>query len=226
MEATELIPWAQVKEMSEVVAKSGLFGVKTNEQALALMMIAQAEGSHPMVAARDYHIIDGKPTLKADAKLGRFIHDGGKVEWIDYDEKKVSGKFTHPLTGSIVVTWTIEMAQRAGLINKDNWKKYPRAMLRARVIGEGVTTMAPWVAAGIITKEDAEDIEPQPRIQPPDPIETPVEVVETTTGEPRQRRNRKQADAAPTPEPEPKPEPPTAPQPVMEPPKNAVNLFD
>jgi hypothetical protein len=30
------------------------------------------------------------------------------------------------------VTWTIEMARAAALLNKDNWKHYPDAMLRAR----------------------------------------------------------------------------------------------
>jgi hypothetical protein len=203
---TALIPFSEVKEMSQVVVKSGLFGVKTPEQALALMMLAQAEGLHPMVAARDYHIIDGKPSLKADTKLGRFVRDGGNVEWIDYSEKVVSGKFTHPKTGAITVTWTIEQAQRAGLISKDNWRKYPRAMLRARVIGEGVTTMAPWVAAGIVTKEEADDFDVLPQLTPPiadvplaDVTKSEPIAPSTTEAKPRTRRTKAQIEAAANP---------------------------
>jgi len=34
------------------------------------------------------------------------------------------------------VTWTLEMAERAGLLNKQNWKKYPEAMLWARAASQ------------------------------------------------------------------------------------------
>ena len=58
-----------VWKMAQAVARSGLFGMREPEQAMALMLIAQAEGTHPALAARDYHIVDGRPTLKADAML-------------------------------------------------------------------------------------------------------------------------------------------------------------
>jgi hypothetical protein len=76
--STALIPVDQVERMALAVAKSGLFGVKTSDQAMALMLIAQAEGMHPAIAARDYHVINGRPTLKADAMLARFQQAGGK----------------------------------------------------------------------------------------------------------------------------------------------------
>lgn len=189
-----LITMDQIERMAEKVAKSGLFGVKTPDQAFALMMLAQAEGLHPMVAARDYHIIEGKPSLKADTKLGRFVQDGGSVVWVEYTDRVVSGKFSHPKTGTITVTWTIEMAQKAGLMNKQVWKSYPRAMLRARVIGEGVTTMAPWVAAGIITKEEAEDLDTIPLIDPA--VAQAVAATASTPAESPRRRGRKPAAKA------------------------------
>ena len=50
----------EVQQLATSIARSGLFGMKTPEQALALMMIAQAEGRHPALAARDYDIIQGR----------------------------------------------------------------------------------------------------------------------------------------------------------------------
>ena len=41
-----LIPYNDVEKMGSAIAKSNLFGVKTPEQAVALMLIAQAEGLH------------------------------------------------------------------------------------------------------------------------------------------------------------------------------------
>ena len=78
---TALVPVDQIERMAISVAKSGLFGVKNPDQAMALMLIAQAEGLHPAIAARDYHIINGRPALRADAMLARFQNAGGRVEW-------------------------------------------------------------------------------------------------------------------------------------------------
>jgi hypothetical protein len=143
--------------MALAVAKSGLFGVKTADQAMALMLIAQAEGLHPAIAARDYHVINGRPTLKADAMLARFQTAGGSVRWGEYTERRVSGTFTHPQGGSVEVAWTVEMATSAGLTKNPTWKSYPRQMLRARCISEGIRTVFPGVVVGTYTPEEAED---------------------------------------------------------------------
>lgn len=115
---TNIVPVADIERMAGAVARSGLFGVKTQEQAMALMLIAQAEGMHPAIAARDYHIIQGRPALKADAMLARFQQAGGKVEWKEYTDTKVVGVFSHPSGGSVSVEWSIEMANKAGLTAK------------------------------------------------------------------------------------------------------------
>jgi hypothetical protein len=154
---TALVPVDQVERMALAVAKSGLFGVKTADQAMALMLIAQAEGLHPAIAARDYHVINGRPTLKADAMLARFQTAGGSVRWSEYTERRVSGTFTHPQGGSVEVAWTVEMAIAAGLTKNPTWKSYPRQMLRARCISEGIRTVFPGVVVGTYTPEEAED---------------------------------------------------------------------
>lgn len=143
--------------MAGAVAKSGLFGVKTQDQALALMLLAQAEGLHPAIAARDYNIIDGRPGLKADTMLARFMAAGGKVEWHSLTDAAVSATFSHPVGGALRIEWTIEMAKTAMLTGKDNWKKYPRAMLRSRVVSEGVRSVWPAVIAGVYEVNEIRD---------------------------------------------------------------------
>ena len=80
-QSAPLVPYQDMERMAAVIAQSGLFGVKNQTQALALMLLAQAEGMHPATAARDYHVIQGKPSLKADTMLARFQAAGGKVDW-------------------------------------------------------------------------------------------------------------------------------------------------
>ena len=152
-----LVPVHEIQMMAAAVAKSGLFGIRTPDQAMALMLIAQAEGLHPAIAARDYHVINGKPTLKADAMLARFQQAGGTLKWEKYTDTVCSAIVSHPQGGSVTIEWTIDMAVRAQLTKNPTWKSYPRQMLRARVISEGIRTVFPGVAVGVYTQEEAED---------------------------------------------------------------------
>jgi hypothetical protein len=174
---SQLITVDQIQTMANAVVKSQLFGMKTVEQATALMLIAQAEGYHPALAARDYHIIQGRPTLKAETMMARFQQQGGKVEWKTLTDKEVTATFSHPSGGSATITWTFEQAKQAGLTGKDNWKNYPRAMLRARVVSEGIRTVFPGVVLGVYTPEEVQDIPNPPqsrdmgRVDVLDPVE-------------------------------------------------------
>lgn len=95
----QLVPIADIERMASAIANSGLFGMKTKDQAMALMLVAASEGLHPARAAMEYHVIQGRPALKADAMLARFQHNGGKVEWKSYTDDKVCGVFSHPQGG-------------------------------------------------------------------------------------------------------------------------------
>lgn len=163
----ELVTVEAIQTMAHAVASSKLFGIQTADQAMALMLIAQAEGMHPAIAARDYHVIQGRPALKADAMLARFQAAGGKVVWKTYTDEAVCATFSHPNGGSVEIDWTMERAKAAGLMGKDNWRKFPRQMLRARVISEGIRTVFPGVAIGVYTPEEVQDFDapkPEPEV--------------------------------------------------------------
>jgi hypothetical protein len=162
---SNIVPWIDQEKMAQAIAKSGLFGLREPNQVLALMAVAQAEGRHPASVARDYHIIEGRPALKADAMLARFQAAGGRVEWLIYTDEKVEATFTHPQGGELTLAWTFKQARDTGIAMgrngpKDNWAKYPRAMLRARVISEGIRTVYPGVLVGEYTPEEVQDFSP------------------------------------------------------------------
>ena len=163
--------------MASAIVKSGLFGMKTPDQALALMIVATAEGRHPGSVAADYHIIQGRASLKADSMLARFQQSGGRVEWHDHTNEKVSATFTHPAGGSLRIDWDMARAKAAGLGGKDNRKSYPRQMLRARVISEGVRATFPAVLNGMYTPEEVQEFDaPRPVRSVAAKVEPVVEV--------------------------------------------------
>ena len=157
---SNLVPLQDITQMAEVAAGSKMFGFKNPQEAMAIMLLCQAENLHPAVAMRDYHVIQGRPALKADAMLARFQQAGGSVQWKDYTDEKVTGVFSHPSGGSLEVSWSLAQAKSIGIANKDNWKNYPRAMLRARCVSEGIRSVYPGCVVGVYTPEEIQDFKP------------------------------------------------------------------
>lgn len=155
-----ITPYAvsDIERMARAFAASKLFGVQNPDQALALCLVAQAEGRHPATAAQDYSIIQGRPSKKADAMLRDFISSGGKVEWHALGDDKADATFSHPSGGSVRIDWTIERANKAGLGGNAMYKKYPRQMLRSRCVSEGVRTVCPGATSGMYVPEEVHDI--------------------------------------------------------------------
>lgn len=152
---------ADVMSMADVVVKSGLFPMfKTREAAAAMMLLCRSKGLDPMTAIERYHIVQGRPVMRADAMLGEFVRMGGKVEWIRRDDQEAKATFSHPLGGTVTVSWTIEQARAAKLTGKDVWSQYPRQMLHARCVSEGVRSILPGATNGLYTPEEAENMEP------------------------------------------------------------------
>lgn len=166
--AQHATPVTDLERMAKAFAASKLFGVQNVDQALALMLVAQAEGRHPASAAQDYHIISGRPAKKADAMLRDFLASGGKVEWHTLSDEQADATFSHPAGGSARIDWTTKRAQQAGIANP-MWKKYPRQMLRSRVVSEGVRTVCPGATSGMYVPEEVQDIVQSegPRQAPP-----------------------------------------------------------
>ena len=178
---SNLVPLTDIQTMAEVAAGSKMFGFKNPQEAMAIMLLCQAEDLHPAIAMRDYHVIQGRPALKADAMLARFQQAGGAVNWKVYEDEQVTGIFSHPAGGSLEVTWTLAKAKLIGIANKDNWRNYPRAMLRARCVSEGIRSVYPGCVVGVYTPVEVQDFSTSRQEQsaiPPTPVEIIKEVVQ------------------------------------------------
>jgi hypothetical protein len=158
----DLVPFQDQQRMAEAIVKSKFYGFTDISQVMAVMIVAQAENKHPGTVVQEYDIIQGRPALKSQAILARFQQAGGKVEYITYTDDKVEMTFSHPAGGSLTLAWTMKQAASIGLASKDNWKKYPRAMLKARVVSEGVRAVYPACILGHYAVEEVMDFDSKP----------------------------------------------------------------
>jgi len=109
--------------------------IATPEAAFAVIMTGRELGLTAMQSLRSIHIIEGKPTLSADLMIALvrrspvceylvLVESTSKVATYEA-KRKDSPKPTR-------MSFTIDDAERAGLLGKDNWRKFAPAMLRAR----------------------------------------------------------------------------------------------
>lgn len=174
----DLIPFQDQQRMAESIVKSKFYGFTDINQVMAVMIVAQAENKHPGTVVQEYDIIQGRPALKSQAILARFQQAGGKVEYLTYTDEKVEMTFSHPAGGSLTLAWTMKQAASIGLATKDNWKKYPRAMLKARVVSEGVRAVFPACILGHYAVEEVMDFEPRQTKTVQSLLETAPNVIE------------------------------------------------
>lgn len=169
-----MVPLEQIGMMAKAVSDSGLFGIKSEAAAFSLMCIAQADGIPPIKAAVQYHIIDGKPSLKSEAMLARFQASGGSIRWKERTPQRCTLWLEHPKAGEIEVTWDIERAKAAGLAGRNTWKAYPAQMMSARCISEGIRALYPACVGGFYTPEEVRDFDalpPAPQPESPKPAQ-------------------------------------------------------
>lgn len=158
----QVIPMAELRVISKDAAKSKMFSAKSEEQILMITLLAQAEGTHPIKALMSYEIIQGQPALKASEALARYMDAGGTIKWIKSDRDSAKAIFSHPSSGEFEYEYDTQDATDAGLINKDNWKKNKKAMLRARCTSAGIRMSYPRCLNNLYTSEEATDFD-QPK---------------------------------------------------------------
>lgn len=174
-------PIQAIQVMGEMIWGSGMFGCVKPEQGMVLAMTCLAEGKAPLELAKTYHIIEGKLSMRADAMLGRFQVSGGKVKWTVRNNEEVRAIFIHD-GSEVEIGVTVEEMKANGVAMgknglKDNWRKFPRQMLTARVISEGVRLLAPQIVSGIYTPEEVQDFSSNAPQAKQAPNSAPIQVL-------------------------------------------------
>ena len=152
-------PMQAIKTLGLAIFKSGIFGLDKPEQGEILAMQCMVEKKSPLELARTYHFIQGQLAIRSDALLAKFHQAGGTVEWTERTDEKVTAVFRKGASSAAIVADMKEYVANGTALGKDgkpkdNWKKWPRRMLTARAISEGVRLIAPECCFGTYTVEE------------------------------------------------------------------------
>jgi hypothetical protein len=133
--------------VSKAFYESGMFtDIKSIAQAMVKISAGAEIGIPPFAAMTGIHIIQGKPTIGAGLIASR-VKGSGKYDYkvIEASEKVCSIDFYQGATKIGNSTFTIEDAKKALTKNID---KFPKNMLFARAISNGVKWYCPDVFSG------------------------------------------------------------------------------
>ncbi len=164
--------------MGEIFSKSGMFpDIKSATQALVKIMAGKELGLTPFQSMASIYIVNGRLALTSQA-MSSLIKKTKKYDYkvIKLDEMECSIDFFMGDEKQGNSTFTFKDAAKAGLVNKDVWKNYPKNMLFARALSNGARFYAPDAICGYYSKEEIEDLGEEQL-----PIKTSVAI--DTTGE-------------------------------------------
>lgn len=141
------LPLTEVMSIGKAFAESGMFSdTKSAAQAIVKIQAGQEIGIPPFAAMTGIHIIQGKPTIGAGLIASR-VKGSGKYDYrvTQNDEKACIIDFYQGTNKIGTSSFTIEDAKKAGTKNLD---KFPKNMLFARCISNGVKWFCPDVFSG------------------------------------------------------------------------------
>lgn len=180
--------------LAGLLFKSGLLGkhLQKPEAVFAIIVAGRELGLTAMQALRSLALIEGKISQYSDLTIGlvkrhraceyfQLIESSGTIA--TYETKRVGEP--HPTR----MSFTIEQARAAQLVGKDNWKKYPDAMLRARAGSALARAVYPDVAGGIYDPDEITSTatvghsQPAPKLDM-SPAPAPAPTIEAEISEP------------------------------------------
>lgn len=156
------LPMVEIMSISQAFAESGMFkDIAGKAQAMVKIVAGQEMGFPPFASMSGIHIIQGKPTVGAGLIASR-VKGSGKYDYRvrEHSDKICSIEFFEGGQSLGTETFTIEDAKRAGT---QNLMKFPKNMLFARAISNGVKFYCPDIFSGpVYVPEEMQEIEATP----------------------------------------------------------------
>ncbi|MGK2898586.1 MAG: hypothetical protein ACSLE9_07845 [Burkholderiaceae bacterium] len=161
--ADQLQMWVDLVAIGHGMIQSRLLprGVQTAEGAAMIMLKATALDIEISEAFDYIDVIDGRPAIRAQMMRALVARSGkGRIMVESADATQATVVGIRPGWGECRVTYTVEDAQAANLMSKDNWKNHPADMCVSRASTRVCRRLFADVLSGMDTVwQDAEGYE-------------------------------------------------------------------
>jgi hypothetical protein len=154
---------AEALHISQVLVASRLLprSITTPEAAFTVIATGRELGLSAMQALRSIHIVEGKPTLSADLMVALVKRHEVCAYFRLVESTASRAAYETHRKGEPSPTrmaYSIEEARAAGATNKDNWRKFPASMLRARAASMLARAVYPDVILGVYDPDEIADV--------------------------------------------------------------------
>jgi len=124
---------SELQLLAGIAKKSKCYGQKSEEELLMLLLTARDLGMCSTKALNSgFWIVQGKIIMSADLMRDMVRRAGHSIQVIEATKDSCTLKGTRKDNGdTLTVTFTLEMAKRAGLLKNAVWTGYPEDMLMA-----------------------------------------------------------------------------------------------
>lgn len=162
---------AQAYDLAQKLCKSGLMprALNSPEAVVTAVIMGRELGLTAMQSVRSIHVIEGKPALSSalivalvkKSPVCKFFMVVESTDEIATYETQREGD-----PKPTKMSFTIAQARAAGVTGKDNWRKFPAAMLRARCETALARAVYPDLVMGLYDPDELERVpaEPQPPV--------------------------------------------------------------
>lgn len=137
--AEERQTWELMREQAAMLIKTQFLpsAIKTPEQAVMVMMKGRELGVPSLYALSNIVVIQGKPACSAELLQALIYRDHGDdaLRFVEANNDYCTLEYRRRSWKKAErYTFSIDDADRAGLMKNPTWKAYPAAMLRARCL--------------------------------------------------------------------------------------------
>jgi len=163
------LPVASMMDLAtagEILAQSNILGIRNKADGFIVAATCYQERMSPLKFTEQYHIIDGKPSLKSEAMLAKLLELGGEYEITSRTPERIEvtfsykkAKFTSLLVWDEIKNESYVKSRNGQL--KDNWSTPRRRMqmMWARAVSDGVRCVCPLATRGCYTPEEVMDFD-------------------------------------------------------------------
>jgi hypothetical protein len=141
---------ADLATAGQLLAKSRMFGVDNDAAGFVVVATCYQQGISLMEFHRTYHIVEGRPSMRADAMLAEFRKRGGKYKIVENSQTRAAAEVEFE-GQKLPFEFTMDDAKRTGDCFKSDgktlkltWQKRPEDMLWARLVSRMVRNERGW----------------------------------------------------------------------------------